>query len=94
MLGLRTANQARPRLVGHGGDPGGGSPAEASTLATRVDLLFHALERFDRVRDERGDGIHRDGQEEDEEPAEYPHTAASYHGFLRALRTGGAVEGI
>ena len=74
------ANQTRPPLMWHAGDAGGGHPAEASTLVAPLNLLFHALERLDRVRHERRCRIQRDGQEEDEQPAEHAHTRASYHG--------------
>ena len=81
MHGLRTANQARQRVVWHGDDAGGLRQAEASTVAARPRLLFRAFGRLDHVRHERWHGIHPDGQEEDEQPAEYSHTGASYHGL-------------
>jgi hypothetical protein len=61
------------------GGTGDRGSAEAATLAARLNLLFHAFERLDCVRHKRWQRIHRDGQEEDEQPPEYPHTAASYH---------------
>ena len=80
MHGLRTANHTRQRLMWHGSGGGGRYPAEASTVAARTNLFFHAFGGLDRVRHERWRGIQRDRQEEDEHPAEYAHTGASYHG--------------
>lgn len=80
MHGLRTANHTRQRLMWHGSGGGGRYPAEASTVAARTNLFFHAFGGLHRVRHERWRGIQRDRQEEDEHPAEYAHTGASYHG--------------